>query len=209
MGACELSALFSEAKARVLQLLVLHPESSYYQREIAERTGLRLRAVQQAVRPMVEAGIVRRDKRGNQVFYCADPNCPILPELTGLITKTIGIAEPLRRALEPLRDGIAAALVFGSFASARFRPGSDVDVLVVGEVSPRRVVGAMGHASEEIGREVNAVVMTEAELRARAERDDHFIRSVLAGPTIFVIGDSDELGAIAEREPDRTSGDDG
>jgi len=204
----ELLALLSEAKARVLELLLLHPQRDFYQREIAERTGQRLRAVQQALRPLVEAGIVAREERGNQVFYRADPACPILPELTGLIVKTIGIADPFRRALTPLAGAIDVALVFGSFASGRFRAGSDVDLLVVGEVSPREVVSAVLGAAAEIGREVNAVVMGAAEMRARFARGDHFIEGVLNGPTIPVIGDRDELGALAAGEPDRAPADD-
>lgn len=198
----ELSALMGEAKARVLQLLLLYPERDFYQREVAERTRLRLRAVQQALTPLVESGIVVREQRGRQVFYRVNSDCPIIPELRGLITKTIGIAEPLRRALAPLSE-IESALVFGSFASGRFRPGSDVDLLVVGEVSPRDVVAALARASEEIGREVNAVIMTEDELRERMARGDNFIRSVLDGPTIPVLGEIDELGAPAAGEPDR------
>lgn len=199
----ELSALMGEAKARVLQLLLLHPERDFYQREIAERAGLRLRAVQQAVAPLVEAGIVVRQQRGSQVFYRVNPDCPIAPELRGLITKTIGIAEPLRRALAPLARAIDMAVVFGSFASGTFRAGSDVDLLVVGEVSPRAVVAALARASEEIGREVTAVIMTGDELRERMARGDSFIRSVLDVPTIPVLGETDELGAPAAREPDR------
>ncbi len=203
----ELLALVSHSKARVLELLLLHPERDFYQREIAERTDHHIRSVQQALRPLVQAGIVTREERGNQVFYRANPACPVLPELTGLIVKTVGIAGPLRRALTALRDGIDVALVFGSFASGRFRASSDVDLLVIGEVSPRQVVSALSGVAEEIGREINAVVMARDEVRERAARGDHFLEGVLARPTVPVIGDSDELAALAAGEPDRAAAD--
>ena len=203
----ELLALVSESKTRVLELLLLHPERDFYQREIAERTEQRLRSVQQALAPLVEAGIITREERGNQVFYRANPRCPVLPELTGLIVKTVGIAGPLRGALTPLGDGIDVALVFGSFAAGRFRATSDVDLLVIGQVSPREVVSALPGVTEEIGREINAVVMARDELHERAARGDHFLEGVLARPTVPVIGDSDELAALAAGEPDRAAPD--
>lgn len=94
-----IGALLSESKIGVLELLLLRPEQAFYQREIAEKTGLRLRAVQQALRPLVEGGIVSREARGRQVFYQADASCPILAELTAILLKTVGLAEALRLPL--------------------------------------------------------------------------------------------------------------
>lgn len=193
MPLLELAALMSEAKAEVLRLLLMHPERNFYQREIAERTGLHIRAVQQALEPLVETGIVTKERRGNQVFYCANPNSAVLPELTGLVVKTIGIAGPLGAALSSLSEEIDIALIFGSFASGRFRPQSDVDLLVIGAASPRDVVSALSRAAREIGREVNPVVMSPDELRVRVSEEDHFVTSVLSGPKVFVVGDLDEL----------------
>ena len=134
-----IGALLSESKIGVLRLLLLKPDQAFYQREIAEKTGLRLRAVQQALRPLVEGGIVRREARGRQVFYQADPSCSILSELTAILLKTVGLAEVLRRALGGLADRIEVALVFGSMARGEAVAESDVDLMVIGEVGLREL----------------------------------------------------------------------
>lgn len=206
MPLLELEPLVSEAKAEVLRLLLLDPQRSFYQREVAERTGLRIRAVQQALEPLVDAGILLREKRGSQVFYRANADCPVMPELTGLIVKTVGIARPLRDALEPLSDEIAVALLFGSFASGQFRPDSDIDLLVVGSASPRAVMRALRPAAAALGREINPVAMSVDEFRERVSSGDHFITSVLNGQTTFILGGSDELAELARAGTDRPTG---
>lgn len=203
----ELRSLMSEAKIQILRLLLLHPEQSFYQREIAERTGLRVRAVQQALKPLVAAGIVLRTRRGSQVFYRVNRECSIVPELTGMIVKTVGIAEPLRDALETVANGVKMALLFGSFASGEFRAESDVDLLVIGSASPRTVVSALAETAVRIGREINPVVMSAMEFIERVETGDRFVSGVLAGPKTYIIGGPDELEELAGGGPGRESTD--
>ncbi len=54
--------------------------------------------------------------------------------------KTSGIAEVLRRALEPLGARITAAFIYGSIARGDERQGSDLDLMIVGEVKLGEVV---------------------------------------------------------------------
>jgi len=193
-----IGALLSESKIGVLRLLLLKPDQAFYQREIAEKTGLRLRAVQQALRPLVEGGIVRREARGRQVFYQADPSCSILSELTAILLKTVGLAEVLRRALGGLADRIEVALVFGSMARGEAVAESDVDLMVIGEVGLRELVPAIRAATGDLGREVNPITLGPSELRERLGRGDPFLARVLQEPKIFVLGGEDELRSVAE-----------
>jgi hypothetical protein len=55
-------------------------------------------------------------KNGNQKHYQADPRLPIYEELCAIMSNTVGLAEPIRAALQPLADRIDAAFVFGSVA---------------------------------------------------------------------------------------------
>jgi hypothetical protein len=45
------------------------------------------------------SGLVSVRRSGNQNLYQAHPDSPIDRELTGLVVKTVGIADPIRRAL--------------------------------------------------------------------------------------------------------------
>lgn len=83
-------------------------------------------------------GILRRHTRGKHVLFQANQDCPIFPELRALVEKTLGAPILLRRLLTPFAPGIRVALLFGSWARAQTTTGSDLDLLVVGDVSPLR-----------------------------------------------------------------------
>jgi len=50
---------------------------------------------------LTQAGIVLREKRGNLTYCRANRECPIFPELQGLMLKTAGLADAIRGALGP------------------------------------------------------------------------------------------------------------
>lgn len=50
-----------------LSLLLLHPGEKFYQREIAERTGMTPIEIQRALRHIEAAGLATKVRRGNRV----------------------------------------------------------------------------------------------------------------------------------------------
>ena len=59
----------SSARVKVLTLLLLNPETSFYQRQISILTGLPVRAVQREVERLQTLGLLTSFTRGNQVHY--------------------------------------------------------------------------------------------------------------------------------------------
>ena len=89
------------------------------------------------------------------------------------------------------------AFVYGSFARGEPRADSDVDLMVVGRATFRKVVSALAGAQRTLGREVNPTVYPPEELREKAGTGHHFIGSVLKGPKLFLMGDEHELAGLA------------
>lgn len=197
-------ALFGKARQSVLGLLFGRPEESFYVREIVRATHGGQGAVQRELKRLADAGIIERSQRGRQVYYHANRRCPIFAELQGLVVKTAGVGDVLRAALAPLGDRIHIAFIFGSFASGKPRRTSDVDVLVVGDVTFAEVVSACGPAQKRLAREVNPSVYPQSEFRAKLAAGHHFLASILTAPKIFLIGGERELAGLAkERLADR------
>jgi len=197
-----LDMLFSDSQIKVLKLLLLNKEQSFYQREIAQRLGLRVRAVQQVLEQLVHAGVILREKRGRQVYYHANAANPILADLTAVFVKTVGLADVLSEALQTLAEEIEVAFIFGSWARGEQHPESDVDLFVAGSAGPRAVISALNELMLELGRELNPVVMSPGELGQRVSDNDHFATSLLDGPKIYIIGDEDDLRRIVAQEAD-------
>jgi predicted nucleotidyltransferase len=191
------SILFGKARRAVLSLLYGHSDESFYLRQIVRATGVGLGPVQRELKQLADVGIILRSAQGRQVYYRANPASPVFKELKSLITKTAGVAETLQSALAPLRDHITIALVYGSIASGKENQRSDIDLLIVGDVAFSEVVKALRGTQETLGREINPTVYPVAEFRFRIAEEHYFIRDVLSGQKIFVIGDEDELKRLA------------
>ena len=191
------SVLFGGTRRAILSLLYGHADQSYYLREIVRATGFALGSVQRELAQLVEAGLIRRWQSGRQVYFQANSDSPVFKELKNLIAKTAGAAETIREALLPLRGRISLAFIYGSVARGAETWQSDVDVLIVGDISFAEAVKALGAAQERLERDINPSVYPLDEFRSRIAGQHYFIREVLSGPKIFIVGDADELERMA------------
>lgn len=207
------AVLFGRARRLILGWLLGHQDETYFLRQLVRQTGLSPGSVQRELAALVSAGLIKRTTQGRQVYFQADSESPVFTELRSLFLKTAGVADVLRDALQPLTDRIVAGLVFGSAARGELRNDSDIDVLVVGDVSFGEVVGALSKAQRVLGREVNPTVYPLSELRAKLRKGHHFLNAVLSEPHVLVIGDRDELEGLGSAEqvaghaPDDKAGD--
>jgi predicted nucleotidyltransferase len=199
------AALFGAVRRRVLGLLFRDYERDFYQREIVESVGCGSGAVQRELKQLADAGLITRTERGRMVFYQANRESPVFDELRGLVMKTIGLAEVLREALEPVRDRIAVAFIYGSMAAGTDDALSDVDLMIIGDLTLWEHTGAFTAAQSELGREINSVYWSPAELRQKLDGGEHFATTVIDGQKIFLAGSDDELrGLVGERPHQET-----
>jgi len=193
--------LFGAYRRDVLALLLLHPEDSTHVREIARAIGKAPGTLLRELNALAAAGVLVRKPVGNQVHFQANPDCPIYEELRSILKKTVGVADVLREALAPLGPKVRAAFVYGSVARGDERSRSDLDVMVVGEASFGDVVAALAPAQESLRREVNPNVYPALEFRKKLAARDPFLKRVLAGHKIYIVGGEDDLGKPAAHRP--------
>jgi predicted nucleotidyltransferase len=144
---------------------------------------------------LASSGLVIVTRTGNQKHYQANRDAPVFEDLHGLIIKTVGVAEPLRRALAPMAEAIRAAFVYGSVAKHIDRAGSDIDLMVVSDsLTYPEVFQALQAAEASLNRSVNPTVMTPAQWRAKRSTTGSFVAKVAKQARIFVMGSDDDLG---------------
>jgi predicted nucleotidyltransferase len=164
-------------------------------RELARRCGLAPNQTSQQLHRLESIGLLRSERVGRSRVYRVDPEFPLLPELRSMVLKTTGLVGRLRDALRDLP--IEVALIFGSVAAGEDTRHSDVDLLVIGDVSGRDLAGATQPLQAEVGRPLNAVRYKAAEFHAKAQGRDLFVGEALAGPKVFVKGGPDDLRRLA------------
>jgi predicted nucleotidyltransferase len=181
-------------RRQVLALLLLHPERKLHVREISRLTGTTAGTMNKELARLHDAGLLDRERVGNQLRYSANRSHQIYTELTSILRKTVGVADVLVEALAPLADSIELAFVYGSMARGSEGPGSDVDLLIVGETDFGSVIDALHGVEKKLGREVNPKVFSRKEWKAKMKTADAFVSEVTKGARIMLIGTEDELG---------------
>ncbi len=187
-------ALFTPVQQRVLGLLFGQPDRSYQSAELIRLARGGVGAVHRQLSRLVAADLVEVSRSGNQKHYRAGRDSPVFAELHGLVVKTVGPADPIRRALTPKAEAIAVAFVYGSVAKGTDRAKSDVDVMVLSDtLSYADVFEVLQSAEAVIGRAVNPTVMTPAQWRTKRNRGDSFAARVAAQPKLLLIGSEDAV----------------
>jgi predicted nucleotidyltransferase len=196
-----IDVLMPEVRQGVLAATLLDPGRWWYAADLARHLRLRSSSLQRELSALTDAGILRTRREGRMVYYQPDPQCPILPELRGLMLKTTALVDVLRDALAPLADRIACAFVYGSIARGEERSDSDIDLMVIGDVALNNLAAELSRARDTLGREINPRRYRPAEFAKRVRAKDHFLTNVLSKPKLFVIGTADVLEQVAQREP--------
>lgn len=186
--------LSSRSRAAIFKLLFSGSEKELHVREIQRRSKLNDSTLRQELKKLVRLDLVKGRKDSNRIYYRANRDSPLYPEILNLVIKTTGIVQVLRESMKDQR--VSVAFVFGSIAVGEESAGSDVDILVIGEIGFRDLSEVLSGCSEEIGREINPHVMTSDEYRKRVRSGEHFISHVLKSPKIFIVGTDHDLKAM-------------
>jgi predicted nucleotidyltransferase len=190
-------ALFSKVQLSVLGLLIGQPDRSFRISEIIRLVGSGSGAVQRELEALTAAGIFTVSSTGSQKLYGANRQSPIFEELYGLVLKTVGLLEPLKKALKPYQSKIEFAFVYGSIAKGTDIAKSDIDLMIIGEqITYGDIFLALQNAEKTLQRPINPNLMTPDEWRQRRNNKRAFVTKILEQPKMFVLGTDNELQGI-------------
>jgi predicted nucleotidyltransferase len=195
-----LDALFPTIRAGVLSATLLQPEHWWFMTELARQLGVTPSSLQRELEALVRSGILLRRQDGRRIYYKANLESPVFPEMKGLIEKTVGIVSALKAELERFDDRIEFALLYGSVARGEEKSRSDVDLMIVGSLKQIDLLPALRKLESRFRREVNVTLFSSEEFQRKLAAGDHFLKAVLKGKTISLKGALDELEETASRE---------
>jgi predicted nucleotidyltransferase len=190
-------ALFSKVQLSVLGLLIGQPDRSFRISEIIRLVGSGSGAVQRELETLTAAGIFTVSSSGNQKLYRANRQSPIFEELYGIVLKTVGLLEPLKKALKPYQSKIVFAFVYGSIAKGTDIAKSDIDLMIIGEqITYGDIFMALQNAEKTLQRPINPNLMTVDDWRKRRASKSAFVTKIAEQPKMFVVGTDHELQGI-------------
>jgi predicted nucleotidyltransferase len=177
----------SAIRQRLLSQLIDTPRDRYHLRELARRVHTSAGTASRELQRLAADGLVESEIEGRQRYYRVNTASPLYQPIRDLVRRTIGAPAVLRRHLAEV-PGIERAMIFGSYADGRLKADSDIDVLIIGTPDRDMLTEALETAAGELGRDVNDVVMTNAEYDERRQRQDGLVTSIDSRRTFDVIG---------------------
>lgn len=183
----------SKVRIKILELFFSNLKELYHVRGIVRETNEEINAVRRELFKLEKDGVLRKESRGNRVYYFLREDHPFFGDLLSMVAKTTGLGKSLIEGKSKI--GRVSLIMF----SGRFvrrndrRRDDDVDILIVGDVVLPELASVIRSEESKRGKEINYTVMSREEFDFRRKRRDPFLSGILAGSRVMIIGDEEDL----------------
>lgn len=165
----------------------------YHVRGIVREVGEEINAVRRELAKLEADGILRKEPRGNRIYYSVRPEHPFYGDLISMVAKTTGLGKGFIEGKNKIGK-ISFVMFSGRFIRMKDRKrDEDVDILVVGDVVLPELASIIRVEESKRGKEINYTVMSREEFDFRKRRRDPFLLGILAGNRVMIIGDEEDL----------------
>lgn len=189
----------SKIRTKILKHFFSNKNEKYYLRQLERTLGIHVANIRRELISLEKMGLFRKEKKGKEVYYFLNTDLAIFEEISKIISKTIGMEAVLGRELEKVK-GIKICFIYGSVAKSQEDALSDIDVFIVGEVKEDDILKAVRKLEKELSKEINYTIFTEADLLKGIKEKKVFLKDVLEGNKIFLMGDKNGLEEIIKRK---------
>ncbi|MEK7648913.1 MAG: hypothetical protein AAB400_03280 [Patescibacteria group bacterium] len=201
----------SKTRTRLLRLFLMHPEDSYFIRELTRKIDTQINSVRRELKNLIDCGIIseaviksnhslkpqfvvkkepQSKKQDTELtdkhikrYFTANKEYSLYQELRSLFLKSpILFQQDLIREVQNL-GSINSIILSGFFVN---REDTPVDLLIIGDVSRSRLLKVVQAFEREYEREINFTTMTRDEYAYRKSVTDRFLFKILEGKKIVV-----------------------
>jgi DNA-binding transcriptional ArsR family regulator len=184
--------IVSKCRVKILQVFFAQPNEIFYIRQLTRLTGEEINAVRRELAYLEKIGLVKKESRGNRIYYWLEKNHPLFGDLLSLTSKTVGLGGAIVKNKSKIGK-VYLAMLSGRFARGLPTKQGAVDLLVVGDINLQALANIVREEEQKIGREINYTVMTKEELAFRKKRHDPFLLGILTDARVMLIGDEMNL----------------
>lgn len=165
----------------------------YHVRGIVREIKEEINAVRRELERMENVGLLKKEARGNRVYYYLNHEYHFFGDLLSIVCKTTGLGNDIVQNKNKI-GRLSIVMFSGKFARKINRKREDsIDILVIGEASLPELSAIIRKEEAKRGKEINYTVMSREELDFRKKRRDPFLQEILAGSRVMIIGDEEAL----------------
>lgn len=190
-------ALFTKTQQKVIGLLFQRPDRTFYLNEIVRLAGIGKGTVKRELEKMTAAKLLTVKHIGNQKHYQANSAAPVYNELIAITRKTFGIADVIRQTLEPIKESIEFAFIYGSIAKATDTAKSDIDLMIIGKnLAYANIMNLLIFVEKELQRTINPSIYSLSDFNNKLQQGNSFLTRILQQEKIIIMGSENVIRKI-------------
>jgi hypothetical protein len=153
----------SKTRIKLLVRLFINPKATSYLRELSNEFNVSTNAVREELNQMIKTNLLKSQKNGRQIYYMANQEHPLFPELRSMINKAVG--------LDQVIDGIVSRLgdLEGAYLLDDYAEGKDtgiIDLLLIGNINQYHLNDLSRKTERYIKRKIRPLVLSREEHEA-------------------------------------------
>jgi hypothetical protein len=183
----------SKTRVKLFENFLSDPTQMFHVRDLVRRTDEEINAVRRELARMEIVGMVKKEPRGNRLYYWFRKDYIYYADLLSLVAKNTGLGAAIVKNRSKLGK-VTLAMLSSRFVRHEPKKNPDeVDLLVVGDVNLPELASIVRAEETVRGQTINYTPMSDEELKFRRSRRDPFLLSILTGGRVIILGDELDL----------------
>ncbi len=153
----------SKTRIYLLVRFFFNPGTKSYLRELSKDLNISTNAVREELNQLTKTKLLTSKKDGRNVYYTANNDHPLFPELKSMVSKVMGLDQVIESILSRLGD-LEKAYIIDDYADGK--DTGIVDLVLVGNVNQYHLNDLSRKTERYIRRKIRSLVMTRDEFQA-------------------------------------------
>lgn len=150
----------SKTRIKLLMRFFFNPETRSYLRELASEFGVSTNSVREELNQLSKTNLLKSEKNGRQIYYTANTEHPLFPELKSMVGKVMGIDRVVEGIVNRLGD-LERAYLMDDYAEGK--DSGIIDLLLVGDVDQYHLNDLSRKTERYIKRKIRTLVLSREE----------------------------------------------
>jgi len=150
----------SKMRIKLLIRFFFNPQTRSYLRELAKEFNVSSNSVREELNQLTRTELLIAKKSGRQVFYKANQEHPLFPELKSMVSKVMGIDQVLDSIVSRIGD-LESAYLIDDYAEGKDR--GIIDLVLVGNIDQYHLNDLSRKTERYIKRKIRSLVLSKEE----------------------------------------------
>ena len=150
----------SKTRVKLLMRLFFNPETRSYLRELAKEFNVSTNAVREELNQLKKTNLLKSEKNGRQVYYMANTEHAIFPELKSMVSKVMGIDQVIDSIINRLGD-LEQAYLIDDYAEGK--DTGIIDLVLVGDINQYHLNDLIRKTERYLKRKIRFLVLSQQE----------------------------------------------